>query len=96
MSDYLDPRNHKTLVLEGYEFESLADVPREKIKAFNVLMDLVHETCDDLLEAVCKRALALHVGESGKGRRLVAQVAVQDESLRVSDAASRERATVDI
>lgn len=96
MSDYLDTRNHKTLVLEGYEFESLADVPSHKIKAFNVLMDLAEETCDDLLSNVARRSLALHVGESGKGRKLVAQVAMQDESLRVSDAAARDRAAVEI
>lgn len=84
-----DPRNHRSLLIPGYERESLVDLNQEDVAILNPLMLEAEEFFDEALDQFCWRYIALRTGKGAARANLVAGVARSDEQLQVLEAENR-------
>lgn len=86
----IDPRNARILAEEDL-LEWLADIQPEAKSLLNSLLQEAEEFADDDLRDFCRRDVRFGTGINGKGRQLMAAVAVRDEALK--DAAEMRSAS---
>lgn len=89
-----DPRNHKSVLLPGYERECLMVTEPSQRPAINALLLEADEFKDEWLEAFCFRNGAIQSSERDGRVQTMAKIAVHDEALKRVEAEDRPRQTV--
>lgn len=87
--DDIDPRAHKSVLIQGFERECLGVLNPEQRRPFLALMQEARLFADDELEEICIRTLAVQAAEKGERVKILADIAKHDDTLQRVEAEDR-------